>query len=128
MVLNILYKHGYILFYREYIIIIFILFSNIEGGFFMEDMLKKVFLAGIGTLALTYEKANEMVGTLVDKGKITMEQGKELNEELKRVINNKEATKNDKSDLKEVLKELNLVTKEDISSLEQRISDLEKNR
>lgn len=93
----------------------------------MEDMLKKVFLAGIGTLALTYEKANEMVGTLVEKGKITVDQGKELNEELKRIINNKETTKNDKSDLKEILKELNLATKEDIANLELRINNLEKN-
>ena len=93
----------------------------------MEDMLKKVFLAGIGTLALTYEKANEMVGTLVEKGKITVDQGKELNEELTRVINNKETTKNDKSDLKEILKELNLATKEDIANLELRINNLEKN-
>ncbi len=94
----------------------------------MEDVLKKIFLAGIGTLSLTYEKANEMVQMLVEKGKITVEQGKELNEELKRVVNNKETTKNDPSDLKEILKELNLATKEDISSLEQRIRDLENNR
>ncbi|MBU5312715.1 hypothetical protein KQI38_11785 [Tissierella carlieri] len=93
----------------------------------MEDMLKKVFLAGIGTLALTYEKADEMVGTLVEKGKITVDQGKELNEELKRVLSSKEATKTDKSDLKEMLKELNLATKEDIANLELRISNLEKN-
>lgn len=92
----------------------------------MEDVLKKVFLAGIGTLALTYEKANEMVETLVEKGKITVEQGKELNEELKRFVN-KETVKNDKSDLKEILKELNLATKEDIANLESRISNLEKN-
>ncbi len=92
----------------------------------MEDVLKKVFLAGIGTLALTYEKANEMVETLLEKGKITLEQGKELNEELKRFVN-KETVKNDKSDLKEILKELNLATKEDIANLESRISNLEKN-
>lgn len=93
----------------------------------MEDILKKVFLAGIGTLALTYEKANEMVETLVEKGKITVDQGKELNEELKRFVNNKETTQNDKPDLKEILKELNLATKEDIANLESRISNLEKN-
>lgn len=93
----------------------------------MEDILKKVFLAGIGTLALTYEKANEMVETLVEKGKITVDQGKELNEELKRFVNNKETTQNDKPDLKEILKELNLATKEDIANLESRINNLEKN-
>jgi len=98
------------------------------GGISMEEILKKVFLAGIGTLALTYEKANEVVEAMVEKGKITMEQGKELNEELKRVINNKETTSNNSSDLKDILKELNLATKEDITNLESRINNLEKNR
>lgn len=91
----------------------------------MEDMLKKIFLAGIGTLALTYEKSNEMVQTLVEKGKITVDQGKELNEELKRVINNKENTKDNKDDLRQILKDLNLATKEDIANLELRIKAIE---
>ncbi|WMM24559.1 hypothetical protein RBU61_16750 [Tissierella sp. MB52-C2] len=94
----------------------------------MEDMLKKIFLAGIGTLALTYEKSNEMVQNLVQKGKITVEQGKELNEELKRVINNKDNTKDNKEDLKEILKDLNLATKEDLANLELRIRNIEKNQ
>ena len=94
----------------------------------MEDMLKKIFLAGIGTLALTYEKSNEMVQNLVEKGKITVEQGKELNEELKRVINSKDNTKDNKEDLKEILKDLNLATKEDIANLELRIGNIEKNQ
>ena len=94
----------------------------------MEDMLKKIFLAGIGTLALTYEKSNEMIQTLVEKGKITVEQGKELNEELKRVINNKDNTKDNKEDLKEILKDLNLATKEDLANLELRIRNIEKNQ
>ncbi|MSU02472.1 hypothetical protein FYJ83_13500 [Tissierella sp. DSM 105185] len=93
----------------------------------MEDMIRRIFLAGIGTLALTYEKSNEMIQNLVEKGKITVEQGKELNEELKRVINNKENSKDSKEDLKEILKDLNLATKEDITNLESRIKAIEKN-
>ncbi|MBU5428209.1 hypothetical protein KQI41_17590 [Tissierella pigra] len=93
----------------------------------MEDMIRRIFLAGIGTLALTYEKSNEMIQNLVEKGKITVEQGKELNEELKRVINNKENSKDSKEDLKEILKDLNLATKEDIANLESRIKAIEKN-
>lgn len=93
----------------------------------MEDMFKKVFLAGIGTLTLTYEKANEVVNNLVEKGKITVEQGKELNEELKRVVEDLTIKKNNSEDLKSILKELNLATKEDIEMLNQRISNLEKN-
>jgi polyhydroxyalkanoate synthesis regulator phasin len=97
----------------------------------MEDMLKSVFLAGIGALALTYEKATQMVDNLVTKGKITVEQGKELNEELKRVVGDQKAKSDtamdEKLKLKELLKELNLATKEDLEGLNQRISNLEKN-
>ncbi len=52
--------------------------SNIGDGF------KNIFLAGIGALAYTGEKGKEIIDQLVEKGEITLEQGKELNEELKR--------------------------------------------
>lgn len=48
------------------------------------DGLKKLLLASVGAVALTAEKADELVGTLVEKGELTVEQGKELNKELKR--------------------------------------------
>ena len=46
--------------------------------------LKKVFLAGVGAVATTAETAKEIVDDLVTKGELTVEQGKVLNEELKR--------------------------------------------
>lgn len=46
--------------------------------------LKKVFLAGVGAVATTAETAKEVIDDLVTKGELTMEQGKVLNEELKR--------------------------------------------
>ena len=52
--------------------------------------LRKVFLAGVGALATGYEKGSELVDELVKKGELTVEQGKTLNEELKRTV--KEAT------------------------------------
>lgn len=52
--------------------------SNIGDGF------KNIFLAGIGALAYTGEKGKEIIDQLVEKGEITMDQGRELNEELKR--------------------------------------------
>ena len=48
------------------------------------DGLHKVFLAGIGALATTAEKSQEIVDDLVKKGELTVEQGKALNTELKR--------------------------------------------
>ncbi len=48
--------------------------------------LKKVILMGIGAAAITVEKSQEMVDELVKKGELTVEQGKELNQELKRNV------------------------------------------
>ena len=46
--------------------------------------LRKVFLAGVGALATTVEKGQEIVDDLVKKGELTVEQGKALNTALKR--------------------------------------------
>ncbi len=50
------------------------------------DGLKKLVLLGIGAAAMTAEKSQQMVDELVKKGEITVEQGKELNQELKRSV------------------------------------------
>ena len=50
------------------------------------DGLKKLVLMGIGAAALTAEKSQQIVDELVRKGEITVEQGKELNQELKRNV------------------------------------------
>lgn len=90
----------------------------------MEDLLKKVILAGIGTLSLTYEKANALVKELIEKGQITVEQGKQINEELKRVMDNKQPSVESK--IEEYINSLNLATKSDIENLIKRIEALEK--
>lgn len=46
--------------------------------------LTRIFLAGVGALAVTAEKSKVVVDELVKKGELTVEQGKILNEELKR--------------------------------------------
>lgn len=51
--------------------------SNITDGF------RDAFLAGVGAVALGAEKSKELVDQLIAKGEITVEQGRQLNEELK---------------------------------------------
>ena len=48
----------------------------------IEDGFKDIFLAGVGALAITGEKAKEVVDALIEKGGITVEQGKDINHEL----------------------------------------------
>lgn len=50
------------------------------------DNIKKVILAGIGAVAVTAEKSKDLLDEMVEKGELTVEQGKVLNEELKHNI------------------------------------------
>lgn len=44
--------------------------------------LKDIFLAGVGAMALTGEKASELVDKMIARGELSVEQGKEINQEL----------------------------------------------
>lgn len=54
--------------------------ANIGDGF------KDIFFAGIGALAITGEKAKEVVDQLIAKGELTVDQGKQINSELTRKV------------------------------------------
>ena len=47
------------------------------------DNIKKVILAGIGAVAVTAEKSKDLLDEMVEKGELTVEQGKVPNEELR---------------------------------------------
>lgn len=96
----------------------------------MEINLKNLLLAGIGTLAYTYDKSATMIEELVKKGELTFNQGRELNEELKKKVKNAWEAKTDSEvltveKLNEILSSLNLVTKDELEELKNRISTLE---
>jgi poly(hydroxyalkanoate) granule-associated protein len=99
---------------------------------------KKIFLAGVGAAAVTYEKATEVVSTLVEKGKLTVDEGKELSEELRRdvrksteEVKEKVAEKMEnlkpltREDLKQILEDMNYASKSEILELRRRIEALE---
>lgn len=50
------------------------------------DGLKKLLYAGIGGVAVTAEKTKEILEDMIEKGELTVEQGKALNKELKHNI------------------------------------------
>lgn len=49
----------------------------------LTDGIKTLLLAGIGAAALTADKSRELLEDLVQRGELTVEQGKALNQELK---------------------------------------------
>lgn len=104
----------------------------------MSEEAKKIFLTGIGAAALTFEKASEVITNLVEKGKISVEEGKELSRELKKDMTEKGTETKDaiigkvdnlrpltKESLKEVLDSYNFATKAEIIELKRRIEALE---
>ena len=47
------------------------------------DGLRDVFMAGVGAMAMGAEKSKELVDSLIEKGALTVDQGKEINSQLK---------------------------------------------
>ena len=76
-------------------------------------------LAGVGAVAMSAEKANEIVGTLVEKGEITVEQGKELNQELKRTFDEKKESNKEK----DIEGFVNGLSEEEVEKLKKALKD-----
>lgn len=88
------------------------------------DNIKKVILAGIGAVAVTAEKSKDLLDEMVEKGELTVEQGKVLNEELKHNIKKtvKEKVNAVKPSSAEELSELlDKMTPEQIEALKEQI-------
>ena len=97
------------------------------------DGLKKLLLAGVGTVAVTAEKSREILDELVKKGELTVEQGKVLNQELKHNIKStvktaadsvKEnaARKNEQEELKATISKL---TPEQLAAVKAQIESMQ---
>ena len=94
----------------------------------MDLSIKNIILAGIGSVAQSYEKAEGLISEMVAKGELTLKQGKELNEELKIKLKNKKENESVTPEkLKEIISELNLATKSDLEEIRRRLEVLENN-
>ena len=90
--------------------------------------LKKVFLAGVGAVATTAETAKEVIDDLVSKGELTMEQGKVLNEELKRNAKQKvkqHVTVNVTKEFKDAFSAVEHMNAEELEALKEEIRKAE---
>lgn len=93
----------------------------------LSDDLKKIFLAGVGAVAVTAEKSGEMIDKLVEKGQLTVEQGKVLNEELKHSA--KQTVKNafDLDDSAEsIAKRMDSMSQEELAVLRAKLAALDR--
>ena len=90
---------------------------------------KKIILAGVGAAAVTAEKAEQVVNYCVEKGELTVEQGKVVNEELKHSVKQKvDATKEKfkkKTSLDDVLKAVDNMSDEELEALKEKLAKAE---
>jgi polyhydroxyalkanoate synthesis regulator phasin len=91
------------------------------------DEMKKVFLVGIGVVATTAEKTKEIIESLIEKGEITVEQGKIINEELKRNLVESKNKHSPNKNIEDLLDKLNTLNKEEILVLKEKLLEMEKN-
>lgn len=95
----------------------------------LTDGLKKILLAGIGTVAVTAEKSKEVLDEMVKRGELTVEQGKVLNQELKHNIKDtvkKNVNVSVKPQSPEELEELlDKMTPEQIQALKSKLAQMD---
>lgn len=95
----------------------------------MCESIRKIMLAGVGSIAVTTEKSKDILDELVRKGELTVEQGKMLNRELKH--NMKENVKDkmyaseDDCIMEKMYQEIEKLTPVQLTNLKSRIQKLE---
>ncbi len=94
----------------------------------MLEQLKKSLYTSFGFAILTKEKIEKMVDDLVEKGKLSEKEGKAFVEEL--VSKSRESSQEFENKInekvRESLKKMEMVTQDDLKSLERRVAKLEK--
>ena len=94
--------------------------------------IRKIFLAGVGAVATTGEAAMKTIAdcesfSLVEKGELTVEQGKALNEELKKSAKdkmNRHVTVHVVNEFKDVYSAVDKMSQEELESLKERLNEL----
>ena len=93
----------------------------------MKEMLKNVVYAGIGAAFLTKEKIEELKADLVEKGKMSQEEGRQFVDDL---LRRSEKAK-DQLDLwisrrvEERIGQFNLATRDEVAELRRQIEELQ---
>lgn len=93
----------------------------------MKEMLKNVLYTGLGAAFLTKEKIEELRKDLIEKGKLSQDEGKQFVDDL---IRKSEKAKDQlnlwiNKRVEERIDQLNLATKDEIAELRRKIEELQ---
>jgi len=93
----------------------------------MLDVVHKTFLLGLGLAAITRDKIDAHVKELVEKGKLSEKDGRELAQEMLEKSDEMKKDFQEKVEkcVEDTLQKLNIATKSDIEALADRVEKLE---
>ena len=94
----------------------------------LSEGIKKIFLAGVGAVAVTGEKSKDLIDKLVVKGELTVEEGKKLTEELKKKADEKAETRaanQSESKIRNVLSTIEKLTESEREKLKSALDELD---
>lgn len=93
----------------------------------MKNVLKKTLTLGLGLAVVTKEQVENLVDELVKKGEVSTAESKNLVSEILQKGHEQQQELNSKirTQIKELLNDLHLASKEDLEDLKRRIKDLE---
>ncbi|MHC1575409.1 MAG: phasin family protein [Candidatus Methanogasteraceae archaeon] len=94
----------------------------------MIESLRKLGLLGIGAISITEEKIKQVVDELVEKGEMNREEGKTLVHEIltEKTKQMQELEGKISEDVQNAIGESKIALKDDVSRLEDKITELEK--
>lgn len=94
----------------------------------MNDLIEKTLMAGIGALALSQKKAEELVEELQHQFNLSEEKGQELLSKVKETVGNQQQRLEEvaREELQKSVIRLGLVNREEFNQLVERIEELEK--
>lgn len=94
----------------------------------MEDTLKKIMYTGLGFLSLTKTKVEEMIDDLVDKGRLSREEGQRIMRDFKKdSATSREAIENEMKQWAEnAMSKMDIAQKKDLDQLREEVEALQR--
>jgi len=94
----------------------------------MQDLIRDIFYLGAGAAFVTKEKIEELKKDLIEKGKMTQDEGKQFVDDLVKKSDKarKDLEKRIQDTVVEQMKKMNVATSDDIADLKKQIRELRK--
>ncbi|MCA1744022.1 MAG: phasin family protein [Desulfonatronovibrio sp.] len=93
----------------------------------MIDLFKKGFFTGLGLVVITAEEVEKKIQTLVDKGKLSAEEGENIVNDFVHKSESQQGQVQEwiSKNIKSTMESLDIARKEDVENLEARVASLE---